>query len=322
LDEADFFPVGQQKDARDISERYIGKSNPYIVLASTPNRPGSLFDTIEKEKENECIYRRIKLDYTYGLDKIYSRAEIDKARQSPSFEREYNLKYLGIIGNTYHTKDIEKAIQLGTRYDPNKIVVEADKVMGIDVGWGSSAFGLVLLQVANGRIEVLMADEYPRPRYQDVTEMLTDILRGLHSRKLDKSVLDSVKIYVDAANPEFITTLKELVGESTRWDFIQEKIKYCKERNLDVARYMNVIPVAFNTSGRDMLMHTKSLMEFETPLIAINPKFDKLITALRTCTSDDMGKLDKEQTSYDNIMDAFRLALKGVKLIKKENVDI
>jgi hypothetical protein len=30
LDEADSFPPGQQQDARDISERYIAKSNPYI----------------------------------------------------------------------------------------------------------------------------------------------------------------------------------------------------------------------------------------------------------------------------------------------------
>jgi late competence protein required for DNA uptake (superfamily II DNA/RNA helicase) len=37
LDEADFFPPGQQQDARDVSERYIGKSNPYIVMVSTPN---------------------------------------------------------------------------------------------------------------------------------------------------------------------------------------------------------------------------------------------------------------------------------------------
>ena len=28
LDEADFFPPGQQQDARDVSERYIAKSNP------------------------------------------------------------------------------------------------------------------------------------------------------------------------------------------------------------------------------------------------------------------------------------------------------
>ncbi len=44
LDEADFFPPGQQQDARDVSERYIAKSNPYIVMVSTPNAPEGLFE--------------------------------------------------------------------------------------------------------------------------------------------------------------------------------------------------------------------------------------------------------------------------------------
>jgi hypothetical protein len=44
--------------------------------------------------------------------------------------------------------------------------------------------------------------------------------------------------------------------------------------------------------------------------IAINPdEFDKLITALRTAVDAD-GTLDKEFTSYNDIFDAFRLALK------------
>jgi hypothetical protein len=44
--------------------------------------------------------------------------------------------------------------------------------------------------------------------------------------------------------------------------------------------------------------------------IAINPdKFDKLITSLRTAVDID-GTLDKEATSYNDIFDAFRLALK------------
>jgi hypothetical protein len=42
---------------------------------------------------------------------------------------------------------------------------------------------------------------------------------------------------------------------------------------------------------------------------AINPVFDKLITSLRTAVDAD-GTLDKESTSYDDIFDAFRLALK------------
>jgi hypothetical protein len=37
LDEADsVYPGQQQDDARDVSERYIAKSNPYIVMISTP----------------------------------------------------------------------------------------------------------------------------------------------------------------------------------------------------------------------------------------------------------------------------------------------
>ena len=55
------------------------------------------------------------------------------------------------------------------------------------------------------------------------------------------------------------------------------------------------------------------------PLLAINPKFDKLIASLRTATSDDKGALIKEETSYDDILDAFRLALRGIKMLKKEN---
>ena len=45
----------------------------------------------------------------------------------------------------------------------------------------------------------------------------------------------------------------------------------------------------------------------ELQLIQI--KFDKLIIALRTAVDND-GTLDKEATSYNDIFDAFRLALK------------
>jgi len=226
---------------------------------------------------------------------------------------------LGIIGNSFHELDIQRAVELGKRYDPNLLVHGAPLVLGLDPGWGSSAFGLVLVQVANGRIEVLMADENERPKYTDMVDKITALLKGLNSSNVDQEVLDSCKIYVDAANPEFITTLKELVGESTRWEYINEKIIYCKKHNLDLANYMTVIPVPFGSGGgKDMLMHCKELLEYERPLVAINPRFQKLITALRTCTSDDRGGLIKEETSYDNIMDAFRLALKGINLVRKE----
>jgi hypothetical protein len=73
---------------------------------------------------------------------------------------------------------------------------------------------------------------------------------------------------------------------------------------------MKIVPVNFNKEHKAMLGHCKMILEQEPRKIAINPdKFDKLITALRTAVDND-GTLDKEATSYNNIFDAFRLALK------------
>jgi hypothetical protein len=69
---------------------------------------------------------------------------------------------------------------------------------------------------------------------------------------------------------------------------------------------IDVIPVYFSTEHKDMLAHCKIKLEKE--LIAINPRFDKLIISLRTAV-DNEGRLDKEATSYDDIFDAYRLAL-------------
>jgi hypothetical protein len=92
LDEADFFPPGQQQDARDVSERYIAKSNPYIVMVSTPNAPEGLFERIEKEATDTCLYKRLFLDYTYGIGKIYTAEEIEKAAQALTPLSEYVYK--------------------------------------------------------------------------------------------------------------------------------------------------------------------------------------------------------------------------------------
>jgi hypothetical protein len=73
---------------------------------------------------------------------------------------------------------------------------------------------------------------------------------------------------------------------------------------------MKIVPVNFNKEHEAMLGHCKMIMENEGGRIAINPdRFDKLITALRMAVDND-GVLDKESTSYNDMFDAFRLALK------------
>ena len=135
LDEADFFPPGQQADARDVSERYIAKSNPYIVMVSTPNAPDGLFERIEKEAEDTCLH------VTY-----------------------------------YFTSTS----------------------MGIDPAYGSSAFGIVVTQWVDDHIQILHAEEYQRPDYNEMLSVVYGLISKYH---VDK-------VYIDAANPSFIKLLK------------------------------------------------------------------------------------------------------------------
>jgi hypothetical protein len=73
---------------------------------------------------------------------------------------------------------------------------------------------------------------------------------------------------------------------------------------------MKIVPVNFNSEHKAMLGHSKMILEHDPRKIAINPdRFDDLITSLRTAVDND-GTLDKESTSYNDIFDALRLALK------------
>jgi hypothetical protein len=47
--------------------------------------------------------------------------------------------------------------------------------------------------------------------------------------------------------------------------------------------------------------------------LAIDPKYDKLLTSLRTAYANELT-LNKDQTSYSDLLDGLRLALKGFEL--------
>jgi hypothetical protein len=70
---------------------------------------------------------------------------------------------------------------------------------------------------------------------------------------------------------------------------------------------MFVVPIYFGKRHKEMLAHCKRLIE-ENGLVAIHPRYDKLLIALRTATERD-GKLDKEATSHDDLFDSFSMSL-------------
>ena len=71
---------------------------------------------------------------------------------------------------------------------------------------------------------------------------------------------------------------------------------------------MFVVPVAFQKEHKQMLAHTKSIVESNGRL-SIHPGFDKLIISLKTAVEKGEGSLDKDATSHNDVLDAFRLSL-------------
>ncbi|MFL6399850.1 MAG: hypothetical protein ACJ72J_09775 [Nitrososphaeraceae archaeon] len=171
--------------------------------------------------------------------------------------------------------------------------------MGIDLAYSSSAFGIVVTQWLDNHIQILHAEEYHRPDYN---EMLSVVYGLISKYQVDK-------IYIDGANPSFIKLLKLQIGEDPDYDKVIARAK-AEGWGDSWSDNMRIIPVNFNSEHKAMLGHCKMVLENEGGgRIAINPAFDKLITALRTAVDND-GSLEKDSTSYHDIFDAFRLALK------------
>jgi hypothetical protein len=107
--------------------------------------------------------------------------------------------------------------------------------------------------------------------------------------------------FVDGQNRGFITDLKIKFGEDPDY----EKIDDVDPED------SRVIPVNFVTEHKNMLssLHTFINKEY----LAIPEKFDKLLISLKTAVAKEYS-LDKEQTFYDDLLDALRLSLKGYKM--------
>lgn len=297
LDEADFFPLSQQQDARHVSERYIAKSDPFLIMVSTPNAPGQLFDKIEQEPEESCIYKRYKLDWTVGLGRIYTKEEIEKAMASPSFSREYGMKYLGMVGNSFRTADVERVQSFV--YDPDVISAGVDRVISIDPAFGSSSCGITITSIVDDRIAVLYSEEFEHSTSEQMVNLVWDLYHKYYPIKA---------ILVDASQISFIKSLKQAFINELREEVDYERqIALFKQGKCDWRLNLRIQPCYFNEkSTKAMLGHLKNFVE--SGWIMIDKRFDKLLIALHTA-SDIEGKLSKSTMSHSDCFDALRMCV-------------
>ena len=307
VDEGDFFRKNEQEDVRHVAERYIGKSDPFIVMVSTPNTPDGLFAKIEKEPFESCIYKKMFMDYVYGLDKIYSKEEIEKAKKSPSFPREYELQYLGLEGNVLSSTAIDRCISLGEQMEKTADIdnwgIETKYVLSLDPGWGSSSFAILISRYVNGKVQIIYAEEKERANFSDI---ISEIWRL-------KTKCNSIQnILLDASATEMYTALCNEYGQNPSLQYLHDKQAFCKKVNGYLENHLFITPIAFSLHGQEMLTHTKWLIEEKdddgSAMVAISKRYDKLITSLRSAYAIE-NRLDKERTVHDDLFDALRINL-------------
>src|SRR5215211_6828376 len=291
IDEGDFFAPGEQVAVRDAAERYLGKSRAKIFLVSTPYEPGGLMEKIQKEENS--IYKKIQLNYEAGLNKIFTPQEIARAKESPSFEREYNLRYAYDIGNVLTEQLIQRCLDI--KYDPDLVVYECPKCIGIDEGYGSSKFAIVVTQFMDRRIQVLYAEEFDRPDPFEMERLALDLTRKY---SLFEGTTQNGQLIVDGSNVNFIKSMKHMLNEN---------VHYEKEKPED-GIWKRVRPINFGTTHTQLLSNMIELVA--KGYVAIDPKFENLLNQLRVAQMDANLSLIKKPLTLD-LVDAFRLSLFG-----------
>ena len=295
LDESDFWIRAEVDEVRDVAERYIGKSDPYIAMISTPHQPGGLFDRIDREPEETCLYKRLKLSYEVGLGKIYTDEEIEKAKHSPSFEREYMLKFLGGIGNVFTQSQVDACVNLGEQYKHMAVNPYCIHSIGVDPGFGSSNTAVVateFLPEPDNKIRVIFSEEYEHADPQAITNLMFKLYLQYGA--------DNTFLFIDGSSRAMVNLAKLAWSESLNW-----------EKSRITPDSMKVLPVNFATDHKQMLSDLVLLVS--KSYLCIPKQFDRLQIALKTAYANELS-LDKNRSSFSDSLDALRLACKMYKM--------
>ena len=302
-DEAAFFT--NQFEVRSIIDRYVLKSDSMIALTSTPNHEDDLMDQVRKEPEETCMFKRLYMDYTVALDKLFTPDEINNARRtSPAFEREFNLSFTHTIGNVFSTVSIERAIELGRLPGADQLHIGGRRAMGIDVGFSTSKTSIVILQTTNNRLQVLHSSEHERPSYEALVHYILKLYREYRVSN----------IYVDASAVSLIASVKSLLREPSQ-NYEEDMHNLEKQHPFTpVQRLRVVIPLAWNRYHKEMLQNLKMFLDDDrvgldghVGMMQISEKHQSVLTALRGATAEELSLL-KEESPGNDTLDALMAA--------------
>lgn len=309
-DEADHYDASDSEQLLPILEALLPKSEPKIVLVSTPGPIGSLMYKLYREPDHKCRYLRLYIPFTKAVGTMFTEEEIAKSKLQPNFDVEFALQWGSSgTGNVYSHESIERAIEIGKQFErlyqaPEVIDPITTKYIAVDEAFGygesASASAVVFAEVKDNYLHVIDAAQY---RNISPDELIWKI-KDLATRICD---YNSTFILVDGSNAGFVMSLKQELGESTNY---QAEIANWRKKKLlgpndeYITDFMRVIPINFSTSAIPLLQ--KSQQYLEAGAIAIHQDNIELIQALHGAFADSY-RLDKVRSINNDITDAFRM---------------
>jgi len=262
VDEGDFFEKNEQEETRTCVERYIIKTNPYIMFVSTPNLPDGLFDKMEREEPSQ--YCKIFLLYDIGLrDGMYTKQEIEEGMKSSSFEREYNGKYGIGIGNIFPYDLVDACVE---SFDLT--LSSGQKLITVDPAYGSSNFAVLGWEKIDDIIYVKDEIEESRPSPSAMLERLIML-----SDKYDRPTF-----LVDSAHPGLIRDLCDR-------GVLAQSVRFGSEDN-------NQSLISKMTFEASQAVREKR--------VRIHPSMGTLLSQLKAVRFNPKGHPDKTQLNFDS----------------------
>jgi phage terminase large subunit-like protein len=244
VDESSWWQTSETANVMDMVQGYFVKSNPYTLIASSPSQPGDLMDSVFKEPESETVWRRLKMDWKYAENLLYTQADLARIRKTSSWAREMELRWSSKAGSTFNQFDIERCKAV---YDHNPTYGN-ERIISVDPASGTT--GICVTEVRDGDICVLKAEEKIKETHESLSEYVYQLWH-------DYSPIS--KLYIDNSAVTFVKTMKGILGEPQEY---MEEIKRYKTMHADYMLNCRCEPVFFTVQNkREMLGMLKQCME-------------------------------------------------------------
>lgn len=182
---------------------------------------------------------------------------------------------------------IDAAISLGRELDIySRIANNPDMIpstqfyIGIDAGFGSSKFAIVLKCVVDDNIFILETIELDRQEFNYCINRISELMMQYDLTQ------DNTKVLIDASSPSVVMAVKKSLDELS--DYLETISRRKKQKIRDPYYDMCVLPINFNSSEkRNMLANLKDLIDSNTIALDLERHYN-LVLALRTAKDMDL----------------------------------